>query len=450
MKLRTILQHGAGLFCLVLFSQTLFAQQPGINYFRSWNQEGVNVFETTKDDVEPYEGVKVRVGGNFTQQFQSLSHSNNADVNLAEYRGNEVDLNALYPIAPGFNLATANLNLDVQLGDGIRLSLENYMSSRHHPEFWVKGGYIQFDKLPMFGSPDWFSKFVTLKVGHMEVNYGDQHFRRSDNGNTVFNPFVGNTIMDAFTTEIGGEAYLKLPAGVIGMVGMTSGLINGDIQDRGEDVTRNPSIYGKLGIDRNINDDLRVRLTGSIYMNSGTTRNTLFAGDRTGSRFYLAMEPEYYRNFRAGGAVEASSATNRFTSGRISPNFTHQVTTFMINPFIKWKGLEFFGTYELASGKEGADADERSFGQFSAELTYRFLKNEQLFVAGRYNQASGNLGFEEDVSIDRIEVAAGWYVTQNLLFKAGYIQQTYNDFPMSDYRSEGEFNGIVIEAAVGF
>ena len=39
----------------------------------------------------------------------------------------------------------------------------------------------------------------------MEINYGDAHFRRSDNGNAIYNPFVGNYIMDAFTTEIGGE-----------------------------------------------------------------------------------------------------------------------------------------------------------------------------------------------------------------------------------------------------
>ncbi|MEZ4894742.1 MAG: hypothetical protein R2778_17230 [Saprospiraceae bacterium] len=50
----------------------------------------------------------------------------------------------------GFNLAMANLNLDFQVADGIGFCLENYMSSRHHSEFWVKGGYIQIDKLPMF------------------------------------------------------------------------------------------------------------------------------------------------------------------------------------------------------------------------------------------------------------------------------------------------------------
>ena len=52
-------------------------------------------------------------------------------------------------------------------------------------------------------------QIVTVRVGHFEINYGDAHFRRSDNGNAIYNPFVGNYIMDAFTTEIGGEVYLK-------------------------------------------------------------------------------------------------------------------------------------------------------------------------------------------------------------------------------------------------
>lgn len=43
----------------------------------------------------------------------------------------------------------------------------------------------------------------------MENNYGDAHFRRSDNAQAIYNPFVGNLIMDAFTTEVGAELYYR-------------------------------------------------------------------------------------------------------------------------------------------------------------------------------------------------------------------------------------------------
>ncbi len=434
---------------IVLLALPLAAQRPEIGFYRNPDQRGLNVFETIQEDTVPYTGLKVRIGGNFTQQFQALSHSNEANPNMVDFRGGQVDLNALYPLSNGLNLATANLNFDVQLEDGIRMSLESYMSSRHHSEFWVKGGYIQVDKLPMFGNPQWFTDHVSVKIGHMEVNYGDQHFRRSDNGRTLFNPFVGNTIMDAFTTEIGGEVYVNLTPEFFVMGGMTSGLISGDVKDYG--VKKNPSLLAKAGYDSQVSDDLRVRLTGSLYTNPGTTRNTLYAGDRAGSRYYMAAETEYYRNYRAGGAITAASAGNSFTSGRFSPNFTHQVTAFMVNPFVKYKGLELFGMYEVASGTQSADADSRQVTQLMGEVIYRFLEREQMYIGARFNQVSGEIGGANgEVSIDRMQLGLGWYTTKNLLVKLEYVNQTYNDFDANDYRHGLKFNGLMIEAAVGF
>lgn len=338
---------------LALFTLTGYSQS--INFSKPADQRGVNKFETSKSDTIPFDGLKVKIGGAFTQQYQALSHSNTASQNLDTIAGKPYNLNKLYPIAPGFNLATANLRIDVQLEDGIRLTLENYMSSRHHSEFWVKGGYVQVDKLPMFGNPEWFSKYVTVKLGHFGINYGDQQFRRSDNGNTVHNAFVGNYILDAFATEIGAEVYVYPTDGFFVMAGLTSGLLNGDVKEAylpdGKVLKKNPSILLKAGFDKQLTDDLRFRLTGSLYTNPGTTRNTLYAGDRTGSRYYMVAEPE---GSVSNGAYVASSSSVQFTSGQINPNFTKKVTSISINPFVKYKGLELFGTYELASGSEGS------------------------------------------------------------------------------------------------
>lgn len=436
---------------LGLYMLPLFAQAPAINFYRLPDQGGLNVFEPTKQDTVPYTGFKLRIGGNFTQQYQNLSHSNEASPNMA----GEINLNQLYPISPGFNLATANLNFDIQLEDGIRVKLENYMSSRHHSEFWVKGGYIQVDKLPMFGSPDWFTRLVTVKIGHFGVNYGDQQFRRSDNGNTFHNPFVGNTIMDAFATEIGGEVYIHPSDDFFLMAGMTGGLITGDVKEardaQGDVIKKNPSLLAKAGYDKQVNDDLRLRLSASFYTNPGTTRNTLYAGDRAGSRYYMAGEPEFYRNFRAGGAIAASGAGDRFTSGRMATDFTSEVSAFMINPFIKFKGLELFGVIETSSGKQSPTADTRKFTQFAGEVVYRFLKNEQAYIGARYNQVSGELaGANGDISVDRLQLAAGWYTTKNLLLKLEYVTQNYVDFDVADYRHGMNFSGVVIEAAIAF
>src|SRR4051812_45007046 len=193
------------------------------SYFRPYDKSGINVFETSKaPDSIAYDGLRVKFGAGFTQGFQSLKHENTTAVNSD-------GVNKLYAITPGFNTSMANLFMDVQLADGIRLNLTTYLSTRHHNEAWVKGGYIQLDKLPFKGAFwDDLMKYTTIKIGHMEINYGDAHFRRSDAGQTIYNPFIENYILDEFATEIGGEVYLQRN-GLFGMVGVSNGMIKGNV-----------------------------------------------------------------------------------------------------------------------------------------------------------------------------------------------------------------------------
>ncbi len=455
----------SGLFlAFVLISMSSYAQQYGdINYFRHYDKSGINVFETSKESMVPFTGFTVKLSGGFTTQFQSLSHSNNADIllkdnTLTSTAGDSVNINALYPLVGGFNLPTANLIISAQLADGIYVNLENYMSARHHNEFWVKGGYIQIDKLPMFGSPQWFTDNFTIRIGQMENNYGDAHFYRTDNANGILNPFVGENIMDAFVTEMGGEFYYKPANGIIAMLGVSNGLLNSAMGEfvnvDGDTIGRKPSIYGKLGYDKELSDNLRVRLTGSIYMNGGTSRNTLYGGDRAGSRYYWVGEGSYYM----APALTAVSATNKAFSGRIDPGFATNVTAIMINPFVKFMGLEVFATYEMASGSSSltstSDTTDRSFNQMAVSALYRFLENEQAYVGVRYNTVTGRLaGYTDDdgdISVSRYQIAAGWFPTENLLLKLEYVNQDYADFKTSDIRSELNFKGVVVEACVGF
>lgn len=413
------------------FAQGLQRDQ---QFWRPYDQRGINVFETGKEDTVAYDGMRVRIGGHFAQQWQNLSHSNTATPVL---NANGVNLNQLVDIGAGTNLATANLNIDVALADGLRLNLITYLSSRHHPETWVKGGYIQVDKLGFLGlgETDWFDKYLTVRVGHMEINYGDAHFRRSDNGNAMWNPFVGNYIMDAFTTEVGGEVFFQ-SKGFLAMVAVTGGEIQGGVTNPD---FRKPSFLGKLGYDKQLNDDLRVRVTGSVYTTSGSNRNTLWGGDRAGSRYYLVMENTL-----------ATTAAN-FTSGRFNPGQTDNITAMVFNPFIKYQGLEFFGNFERSTGSARNEADNRTWNQTGADLVYRFGTADKFYVAGRYNKVSGPLaGSGLEVSIDRVQVGGGWFVTKNVLAKLEYVNQNYNNFAANDRFNGGKFNGLMIEGVIGF
>lgn len=405
-----------------------------IQFWRPYDQRGINIFETSKEDTVPYDGLKVRLGGNFTQQFQMLNHSNNADPVL---NADKVNTNQLIEIGPGFNLATANLNIDVLLADGISMNLITYLSSRHHPETWVKGGYLQFDKLGFLNSGlvDNAMEFLTLKVGHMEINYGDAHFRRTDNGNAFYNPFVGNYIMDAFTTEIGAELYLKT-GGFLAMLAATGGEIQGGVHRPKQ---RGPSLYGKLGYDNMFGDNFRFRLTGSVYTTDKSISNTLYSGDRAGSRYYLVMENQL-----------ASTAAN-FTSGRFNPGFRNRVTAFVINPFVKFYGIELLGNLEQAMGSAHTESETRTWTQLAADLVYRFGSNEDFFVGLRYNTLSGKVALSgDDVAINRIQAGAGWFVTRNILAKMEYVQQEYDGFNSKSIFHGGQFRGVMIEGAIAF
>ncbi|NNF04257.1 MAG: hypothetical protein HKN17_07305, partial [Rhodothermales bacterium] len=240
------------------------AQQETLQFMRPYDARGINFFESPKD-MQAYDGFEIYWGAAFTQQFQALSHENEA----------EGEDNQLLELGNGFNLATANLFLGAQLAEGVQVNVITYLSSQHHPEAWVEGGYLQVDALPMLNSEaiDNLFEYVTLRVGHFEINYGDAHFRRTDNAQAIYNPFVGNMIMDSFATEIGGELYVK-SNGLFGMVGITGGEIKGSVV-RPDD--RAPSFYGKVGFDRQLNDDVRARLTGSVYTTSKSLNNTLYS-----------------------------------------------------------------------------------------------------------------------------------------------------------------------------
>lgn len=139
----------------LLLTATLgLAQQPALQYFRPYDQRGVNVFETSKKDTVKFDGMKMRLGANFTQGFQTLSHSNSAKalltgtglptlIETAPGSGSFVNQatgaavtgitqhpsvlggyvnatnqmytnsNQLYDLTNGFPLAQANLNIDV-------------------------------------------------------------------------------------------------------------------------------------------------------------------------------------------------------------------------------------------------------------------------------------------------------------------------------------------------
>jgi len=320
-----------------MFSNLSQAQDRNdIQYYAPPTKASINVFEAPFTTDVKFDGVYLRVGGSNTLQFQGLRQEN--------------DLNSLTELQTNFNLATSNLDLDVALAPGMRMHLRTYLSSQHHSEAWVKGGYLQIDSFDFIeeGFLSSLSDNIRIKVGHMEVNYGDNHFRRSDNGQALLNPFVGNYLMDSFTTEVGGEVYYY-SGDMFGMVGVTNGKLNQTTEK--EAIKTKPTLLAKLGYDSQINEDLRVRLTGSILNISQSTSMYLYSGDRAGARYYNVVN----NGFRGGRFAPTYTVSGRAPGGPVAG----EMTSIMINPFVKFQGLEFYGVVETISGQIDTESDSR-------------------------------------------------------------------------------------------
>jgi hypothetical protein len=413
------------------------AQQVTIQSYRPVDRRGVNVFEAPKNDGVPYAGFKLMLGGAFTQQFQSIDHSNTAAAAMKD----GVDQNKLQNIGPGFNNSVANLYLSAQLARGISVHMTSYLSARHHNETWVKDGYLQINESP-FDVPllNTVFKYATVKFGQMELNYGDSHFRRTDNGNSMYNPFVGNLLMDPFTTEAGAEVYLR-HNGFLAMGAVTAGQLRPTVVNP---QNRTPSFIGKLGVDRQVTQELRLRLTGSVYTNRHSTEQNLYTGDRAGSRYYWVMENTL------------GSETANFRSGMLSPGMGYKLTSWVVNPFVKFHGLELFGVIEQAQGRNRTETVERTWNQKAIDATWR-LFDDAVMVSGRYNTVRGPLALPagqtvlgDDVGADRWQLAAGWYITDNIMLKGEYVTQKYTGYAPTSILNGGKFNGFVFEGAVAF
>ncbi len=449
----TTARHLAALVLLAASSGLAGAQQPSddwnstqpqqkVQFFRQRDQRGLNVFESPKDSGVSYKGFDWQIGVAFAQQFQSLSHYNAySETGAFPATGGCARVGPRSPceliqIGPGFNIASANLYFDFQLARGIRMQTTLYLASKHHNETWVKDGYIQIDGSPIKSELlDKIFERVTLKVGHMEINYGDMHFRRSDNAAAQFNPFVGNLLMDAFSTQVGMEFYYRDPTGMFGMFGISSGELNSTVTNPN---ARDYAFFYKAGFDKQFTKDLRARLSASKYTQASAANNTLYGGDRAGSRYGYVLEP-----------YTATLTANAF-SGNFDPGLKDRIDATEISQFLKFQGFELFGVYEIARGRGAAETIDRTSEQFAVDAVYRFLPNERAFVGGRWNKVDGTLAGNASVTALRRQIGGGMFLTPSLLVKLEYVVSNYDNYPGTNIRTGGSFKGLMLEAVVAF
>jgi hypothetical protein len=250
--------------------------------------------------------------------------------------------------------------------------------------------------------------------------------------------------MDAFTTAPSAELLFR-SKGFLLMGGLSSGILKQDLSTfNPKDSTYTPyntsdelAFYWKAGYDKSLSQDFRLRVTLSGFHNSKSHSGSLYNGDRAGSRYYLVMKPVTYQ------ATDVDIKSGH-TSGNFGPGSLTKTNAVMANLFTQFKGLEIFATYETMTGVSTSTKDTK-FMQYAIEGLYRFGKQKQFFGGIRYNEVKDN---ENDMSVNRLQIGAGWFIIPSILVKAEYVDQKYKD--SLTYGDDAGFNGLMVEAAISF
>jgi hypothetical protein len=152
--------------------------------------------------------------------------------------------------------------------------------------------------------------------------------------------------------------------------------------------------------------------------------------------------------------------TSNATTGRFNPAFGNWYTAYMFNPFVKFKGFEYFGTIEYAQGGDKAGTDvQRDVRQYVNDIVFRFGNTEQFYIGARYGTVNGKLSNADAkaVTVNRFESSLGWFMTKNILAKVAYTNQTYHDYTQTSGGNTslndlygGSFEGLMFEAVIAF
>lgn len=378
-----------------------------------------NVFEAPKD-TSVFNGVEFNWNADLTFYYQGLDHNYGDDI-----KG-------------GLLLPTANLDINAKIMSGFNVKLETMLSSHHHHETFVKGGYASMDNLDFIypGFAKDFMDNATIKIGVDDINYGDYHFRRTDNADVMRNPFVNNMGVEGYMQAGFVELLYRFPSTnsfILG--GITNGEVNPDDIADGEG-KKAYSYYAKAGWDSQVSDSTRVRLSQSGFFVNNTSKNRLYMGDKAGNvpTHIFASSSDYYPNGDFNAVWNAVAGYK-------------DLTATMTNLFLKHNNTEFFGLVEFANGANQTDEDFDMF-HYSAEVVQRF-GNDKYYVAARYENATVERdGDPTDDELTQYQLALGWFLSKNAMMKLEYIKQKREN--IASYGQDVQFDGFMFCAALSF
>lgn len=381
-------------------------------------------FEAPKD-TSSFDKVAVEFGGDLTFTYQGLKND------YTPVTGSATELQA------GFILPTADLNINAKILSGFNIKLQTMLSSHHHHETYVKGGEATIDNLDFIsdGFAKGFMDQTTIRMGVKDINFGDAHFRRTNNASVFNNPFVNNLAVEGMEDAAFIEVLYRIPsANMFVLGGVTNDQVNPDDVVASEKSTSSPAMYAKIGYDNQLSDALRVRVSESVFRNGGNGNNSFYHGDKAGEL-----------------ATSVVGGSGGFGPGWSPMGSYYELTASMTNVFVKYNNTELFGLVEFADASTVAGATDTSMVHYSADIVQRFA-NDKFYVAARYEKATvevtGAAADATDDELTQIQATVGWFLSKNAVAKLEYIKQERKNW--SAYTGDASFDGFMISTALTF
>ena len=388
--------------------------------------------------VGSFDNIDLYLGLQTAGRFQMLNHED------AFVGNNELD-----SLDPSFQTAWGDLPFLADIGKGKMLVFfDLYISSRPHPStMYGNEGYILIRELPDPLPGNGFLnntifKYVNVKAGHFEIDYGDSHYRRSDNAWVQRNLLIGNYLVDPDVEEIGLEVFSK-PGPVNWLVGATSGTTTENYSE-GRGIA---SVHGKLWGD--VVKDLRAAVSGYYVDHSdnptsgpGSTKGSLYSGRRSGGPY--------------GGVFGGGNSPGEVFIGKDELVTAFQGDlTWTPGPWEVYTNVGWVQDADPNGSDPGSPEERWVYG--AVEGAYHFTP--RIYAAARYSYAVADqvAGQPSGGSVHRVQVGGGYWILKHLLTKAELVYETLAGFDENDGSVAGVraaddpyFYGAIFEVSFAF
>ncbi len=313
-----------------------------------------------------------------------------------------------------FQEPAANLHVSGDLGENLRAYAElqvppdpnELLSNTSLNGIFLSEAYVNVNEIVP----------VDLKFGKFVVDFGNRHLQRSDNAQVQDNPLIGNDLLDPVGRQSGLEFSAEHAGGRMGWaLGITNGTAGSNYFD-GNGYAFIPKVWGDFGLG----------LNGAVsyYTVDPDTAGSdnLFTRANTREGLYTIASDPYQAtpvSFTVGGA--AGGGLRQASLGKLGGGLPgNDISAWQVD--FGWDGQMGEVNAWWISVEDEAPSPSVELRSYGLEGVFNFTPDA--YGAFRYSTASTETSGATAGESDRLQVGAGYHLTERAVAKLEWVDQT--------------------------